>query len=98
MGEISIKVTIAGRVYPLTVKNEEEEGVRKATKLINERVKEYEDNFAVRDKQDLLAMIALQLASQNITLESKATLEEEGLGGRLIAMEVFVSDYLKKAN
>lgn len=95
--EISIKVTIAGRTYPLTVKREEEEGVRKAAKLINDRVKEYEDNYAVRDKQDPLAMCALQLASQNIVLEGKSAGEAEGLASRLTEMEAFVSDYLKKA-
>jgi len=98
MGEISIKVTIAGRTYPLTVKHEEEESVRKAAKLINENVKDYEENYAVRDKQDLLAMCALKLASQNITMESKTVLQEEGLTTRIVEMEAFVSDYLKKAN
>lgn len=30
MGELSIKIKIANRVYPLTVNAEEEEGIRKA--------------------------------------------------------------------
>ena len=41
---------------------EEEEIIRRAAKLINDRVKEYQENYAVRDKQDLLAMIALHFA------------------------------------
>ncbi len=97
MAEISIKVTIAGRTYPLTIQREEEEGVRKAAKLINERVREYEENYTVRDKQDLLAMCALQLASENIVNGEKAVEEEEGLSARIVEMEAFVSDYLKKS-
>ena len=62
---LKIKVTIAGRVYPINVKNEnEEEGMRKAAKHINDLVTKFEKNYAVSDKQDVLAMCALQFASQ----------------------------------
>ena len=63
---LKIKVTIGDRVYPLTIKDEgEEEGVRKAVKKINELIKKFEQNYEVRDKQDVLAMCALQFASQH---------------------------------
>ena len=62
---LKIKVTIADRVYPLTIRNEgEEEGIRLAVKKINEMVTQFEQNYEVRDKQDVLAMCALQFASQ----------------------------------
>ena len=65
MRNLKIKVTIADRVYPLTIRDErEEEGIRKAVKQINEMVKQFEQNYEVRDKQDVLAMCALQFASQ----------------------------------
>jgi len=61
---LKIKVTIAGRVYPMTIKNEnEEEGMRKAANMINELVTKFEKNYEVSDKQDVLAMCALQFAS-----------------------------------
>lgn len=64
--KLKIKVTIADRVYPLTIKSEgEEEGVRKAVKKINELVKRFEQNYEIRDKQDVLAMCALQIAAQS---------------------------------
>ncbi len=65
MSELSIKINIANRVYPLTVKMEEEEGIRKTAKMINERIKEYESSYAVKDKQDLLAMCALEYGTSN---------------------------------
>lgn len=62
---LKIKVTIGDRVYPLTIRNEgEEEGIRLAVKKINELLKKFEKNYEVRDKQDVLAMCALQFASQ----------------------------------
>jgi len=65
MSDLSIKINIANRVYPLTVKTEEEEGIRKTAKMINERIKEYENDYAVKDKQDLLAMCALEYGTSN---------------------------------
>ena len=59
-----IKLTIANRVYPLNVPLEQEEGLRVASKKIDIMIKHYEENYAVKDKQDVLAMCALQLATQ----------------------------------
>lgn len=62
--KIKIKVTIANRVYPLNINSEnEEEGMRKAAKRINDLVLRFEKEYAVSDKQDVLAMCALQFAS-----------------------------------
>ena len=64
MSELSIKVNIANRVYPLSVKLEEEEEVRKAAAYINQRLKELEGSFGVKDKLDLLAMLAIELTTE----------------------------------
>jgi cell division protein ZapA len=44
--------------------NIEEEGMRKAAANINQLISKYEKNYAVSDKQDVLAMCALQFASK----------------------------------
>ncbi len=77
-----IKLSIADRVYPLTINPEQEEGLRKATKQIEEMIKRFEKSYAVRDKQDVLAMCALQFATQveqkNIdTIEVSQDVEEK---------------------
>ena len=61
---LKIKVTIAGRTYHLTIKREEEEQIRSAVKTINDAVVRFEERYAVQDKQDVLSMCALQLASR----------------------------------
>uniref|UniRef100_UPI00404B78CC cell division protein ZapA n=1 Tax=Flavobacterium sp. TaxID=239 RepID=UPI00404B78CC len=61
---LKIKLSIADRVYPLTIDSSQEEGLRSASKKIDEMIKQFEQNYAVRDKQDVLAMCALQFASQ----------------------------------
>ena len=62
--KLKIKISIADRVYPLTVDASQEEGLRSASKKIDVMIKQFEENYAVRDKQDVLAMCALQFASQ----------------------------------
>ena len=62
--KLKIKISIADRVYPLTVDISQEEGLRSASKKIDIMIKQFEENYAVRDKQDVLAMCALQFASQ----------------------------------
>ena len=61
---LKIKLSIADRVYPLTIDPGQEEGLRKAAKNIEQLARKFEQNYAVRDKQDVLAMCALQFASK----------------------------------
>ncbi|MGY5352956.1 cell division protein ZapA [Wenyingzhuangia sp. IMCC45533] len=59
-----INVVIGGRNYPVSVGSSEvEQGMRAAASKINKLMASYEDNYAVNDKQDVLAMCALQFAS-----------------------------------
>jgi len=77
--KLKINVVIAGRTYPLSVNNtKEEEGMRKAANAINKLISMYEQNYAVSDKQDVLAMCALQFASkvEISSLEKKSTNKE----------------------
>ncbi len=67
MSQLSIKVTIAGRTYPLTIDRSEEEVIRKAADNINRDIKTLQESYAVKDVQDLLAMTALQLGVKAVT-------------------------------
>jgi len=69
MDELSIKIKIADREYPMKVKRHEEERVRAAGKLINEKMKSYREQFGLDDKQDLLAMTAFDCLIQKMAAE-----------------------------
>ena len=73
---LKIKLTIADRVYPLSVAPDQEEALRKSAKKIDAMIKQLEKSYAVRDKQDVLAMCALQYATQ---LEQKSSTEIQGV-------------------
>ena len=80
---LKIKISIADRVYPLTIQSHQEEGLRKAAKKIEAMIKQFEQSYAVRDKQDVLAMCALQFAAQTeqktIDNQSEVEIAEEKL-------------------
>ena len=71
--KLKIKLSVANRVYPLTIDPSQEEGLRLASQHINTLIKKFEQNYSVRDKQDALAMCALQIASR----KKQSSLNEE---------------------
>lgn len=78
--KLKINIIIAGRSYPLSVNNtKEEQAMRKAATAINKLIAMYEQNYAVSDKQDVLAMSALQFASklEILSLDKTDTKQEE---------------------
>ena len=78
MDILSIKIRIADREYPMKVKPEDEENVRKAGKIINERIKSYREQFGIDDKQDLLAMVAFDSLVDKLQADGKnATISED---------------------
>ena len=92
---LKIKVTIADRVYPLTIRDErEEEGIRRAVKQINEMVKQFEQNYEVRDKQDVLAMCALQIASQKEVKSVSENQDSKKIENKLSALNQLLDTHL----
>jgi len=52
--KLAIKVQIAERFYPLKIERREEEKIRKAAKLINDRLLQYKQRYSDKDQQDFL--------------------------------------------
>jgi len=96
MNELSISLPIADRAYRLAIHKEHEELFRKAAKLIEKRMKDYSGSYAYKDRQDLLAMVALEYATgylQNDRLlsESEITWRE-----RLQAIDRALDEHLNQ--
>lgn len=83
MEKYSIKVNIMNRPYPLLVRPEEEEAVRNAAKLINDRIKQYKDRFSVQDEMDLVIMCCLELATDNLNQAAAAQSNQKQAEGML---------------
>ncbi|WP_333809963.1 cell division protein ZapA [Flavobacterium sp.] len=94
--KLKIKISIADRVYPLTVDPSQEEGLRSASKKIDAMIKQFEQSYAVRDKQDVLAMCALQFAAQVEQKQINKSQDNETNITRLQNLDKKLSELLSK--
>ena len=69
--KLSIRINVADRYYPLKIERKDEEKIRKATRLINEKVLQYKQRYQDKDAQDFLAMAALQFVTRLMEMEEK---------------------------
>ncbi len=68
MEERSIRIEIAGRAYPLTIHPDEEENIRTAAQEINDSITRLKTSYPLTDKQDLLAMAALEVTTRALNM------------------------------
>jgi len=92
--KLSIRVNVVDRFYPLKIDRNQEEVIRKAAKMINEKVLQYKQRYKDKDTQDFLAMASLQYVIKVIEAENKTdvspVLEE------VKAMEQELREFLDK--
>jgi len=91
MEELSIKIKIADREYPMKVKREDEERVRIASRLINEKLKSYREQFGIDDKQDLLAMVAFDSLVEKMASEETHQLVDQTVYEKVTHLNHLVS-------
>ena len=92
--KLSIRVNIADRYYPLKVERENEEKIRKAARMINEKVLQYKQRYTDKDVQDFLAMAALQYVIKLTEEEEK--LEKDWLPDTLNELIQKIDSVLEK--
>ncbi len=91
--KLSIRVNVADRYYPLKIERRDEEKIRKAARLINEKVLQYKQRYLDKDVQDFLAMAALQFVTRIIEMEEKTDISP--LEQRLQEINDELEEYLK---
>ncbi len=74
--KLSINVNVAERLYPLKIDRDDEEKIRRAAKLINDKVILYKQRYSDKDVHDYLAMAALQFVIKLIECEDKTDTSE----------------------
>jgi cell division protein ZapA (FtsZ GTPase activity inhibitor) len=92
--KLSIKVNIIDRFYPLKIDRKDEEKIRKAGKIINEKVLQYKQKYSDKDVQDFLAMAALQYVTRLIELEDNENLSPllEGIKELNEELEIYLKE------
>ena len=67
MGNISLKVKIGNRVYPLSINEADLDQAKKAEALVYENINKLKEDFGLNDPVDLLAMTAFEFANNNLS-------------------------------
>jgi cell division protein ZapA len=94
MEELAVKIRICGRLYPMKVQATDETRVRTASNMINAHVKAYSDKFGIHDKQDLLAMVALDCLIDTLKLQDETTRETQALAAQVNTLTQLVDQAL----
>ena len=98
MGEIPVKIAIANRTYPLKINSDEEEVVGKAEKAINKIIADFEKNYAITDKQDLLSMCLIKIGTELYRLKNEKEVSAGKEEVEVTAAIEKISSYLKSTN
>ena len=96
MNDTSVKLQIANRSYPLKGSAEELILLEKAAEMVNQRLKEYETAFGVRDLQDLLAMCSLHIAAEKLGYQKEMTTNEEEINRELDVLSDLIKSFGKE--
>jgi len=94
MEKLSIKIRIGDRDYPMKVLAEEEERVRRAGKIVNEKINFYREKFGIDEQQDLLAMVAFDSVVDKIKTEGSSTSTDSFLLEKLKSLNQDITQLL----
>ncbi|ABG58403.1 cell division protein ZapA [Cytophaga hutchinsonii] len=94
MGELSIKIRISDRDYPMRVDASEEERIRVAGKLINEKLKHFREQFGIDDKQDLLSMTVFDAVMDKLKSDQATTDNETIVQSKIEHIDRILSEAL----
>ncbi len=92
--KLSIKVNVADRYYPLKIDRRDEEKIRRAARMINEKVLQYKQRYTDKDVQDFLAMAALQFVIK--VIDSDNQLDDSTLIEELNELNAEIDEYIKR--
>ena len=79
----------------MKIDRDSEEYIRNSVKKIEERLKFYEDNYAIKDKQDLLAMCLIEYASKFETINYNKSYEDDSLIKKLADLDTLLESNIK---
>ncbi len=93
--KLSIRLNIGDEYYPMRINKDEEELIRKAAKIINDKLIQYKTRYADRDMVDLLAMTALQYTKKFLDKEEKEN-QTTSINEEINQINIELNEYIIK--
>ena len=91
-----IEIKIASRIYPMNINPEEEAMVVECAQEISGILRQFEERYSVSDKQDALAMVAIQLAIREAKLKKQMKDNEEITAERIAKLLELIDQSIVK--
>jgi len=92
---IPVNIIIGDRTYRLKIDTEDEERLRKSVKLINEKIVEFKGAFAGKDMQDVISMVLIWFATEQVKTNGETTLLHDTIS-QLSQMEEIIDKALEE--
>jgi cell division protein ZapA (FtsZ GTPase activity inhibitor) len=98
-GTTNITVVIAGRPYPLKIKEGDEPIIRRIVKEVNDKIQLFQETYPRKDRQDWLSMAILTYAvdlhkAQAVAVTNTASESVPELSNRLTQLDELLSQAL----
>ncbi len=89
----NINVRIAGRVYPLKIKGEEESTILQIVDDVNAEINRFQSQYKNKDIQDCMSMVLLTYAYD--IYKTKSQFDQTALSDKLLELDHLLDDLLK---
>lgn len=94
MAMLSIKIKISDKDYVMKVDESDEENVRLAAKLLNEKLKMFKEQYGIEDKVDLLAMVAFDTSVNHLKQKNEIANADQYLNEKISNLSNLISKSL----
>ncbi len=92
--KLRISVHLAERKYMLSVLPSEEAGVRNAVEYLNQQIRDLATKYAFKDRQDILAMVALLNSNKMLEYEKNISFMNDTFVKKLYEIDALIDKTL----
>ncbi len=96
MNDTPVTIAIAGLTYHLKINKSEQDVIQQAVSFINNHISEFERQYPVKEKRDVLAMVSLQLTAELLKKQNQQQAEINRLQALLDELNAMVENHKQK--
>lgn len=96
MNDTPVTIAIAGITYHLKIDKSEQDIIQQAVSFVNNHISEFEKQYPVKEKRDVLAMVSLQLTAELLKKQNQQQAEINRLQALLDELNAMVDSHRQK--
>jgi cell division protein ZapA (FtsZ GTPase activity inhibitor) len=96
MNDTPVTIAIGGITYHLKISKSEQDIIQQAVSFINNHISEFERQYPVKEKRDVLAMVSLQLTAELLRKQNQQQAEINRLQALLDELNAMVESHKQK--